>query len=145
MSDCSGSFSQQSTEVNALNAKLAYDAALAAQNSRINDDLQNARAWAAFNLDAARDAQVVKHLAQIAALATDQTGQTENQNLVKPIPNTVADNTAAVASGAENAAIAADTLANVTAQVAEIAAQVTALAAAVAQIVTNSGKAAQTV
>jgi hypothetical protein len=132
---------QQSSEVDALNSKLQYDFAAQLQAQALLDNQADARAHRALVQRSAEDAQLVKHLANVAALATDQTGQSENQNLVKPTPNTVADDNAAVASGAVDSAIADGALGNVTAQLSALTVQVDALAALVAQFVTNAGNA----
>lgn len=144
MNDCSTGAGQNATEIVMLNQKLAYDIASQLQL----DNQANSRAWNAFTLETARDAQVVKHLAQISAVISNQTGQDEEDNIVKPTPNVVADDNAAVASGAISSATAQATLANVTAQVGELVSQVVGLAAAVsamqammAQMITNAGTA----
>ena len=145
MADGSPCVSQQVTEVNALNSKLAYDFAAQLQNQALIDNQAHARALRSLELRAAEDAQTAKQLAVTAALVSNQTGQTEDQNLNKPVPNTVVDDTTAAAAGAINSATAQAALGNVTAQLATLTTQVTVLAEALtaflAQTVTNSGSA----
>lgn len=112
MSDCAPATSQQFTEINSLNAKLQYDATANWQNSRAADDLANARAWQAVSLAAAHDAATLKYLGTLGLLQEGQTGGTENQNLVKPIPNAVVDDDTAAAGGATAVAAAGVATAN---------------------------------
>lgn len=135
--ECSVGHAQQSTEVNMLNAKLAYDLASQLQV----DNQRNSRGWAALELTNAQDNAFFKNLAVAGLLQLTQTGATEDQNLTKPVPNTIADDNGAVASGAISSATAMATLTNVTAQVGELVTQVAALAALMAQLVTNAGTA----
>lgn len=85
MSDMSVSVSQQVSEVNALNAKLGYDSAAQLQHQSLVDNQEDARAWAALKLRTAHNAATVDHLADVAALSSDQTGQTENEQTVSPV------------------------------------------------------------
>jgi hypothetical protein len=85
MADCSPAVSQQTSEVNALNSKLAYDASAQIQNQTLLDNQSDARAWNELKLSEARDAQVIKYMAATSALTSDQTGQTENEQTVSPV------------------------------------------------------------
>lgn len=83
--------SQQNSEINSLNAKLGYDSAAQTQHQSLMDNQEDSRAWAALKLRIANNAATVDHLANVAALATDQTGQTENQTQVTPVRQATGD------------------------------------------------------
>ena len=91
MAECSNGASQQVAEVNMLNSKLGYDFAAQLQNQALIDNQGDARAWNELKLSEARDTQTIKYLASVAALATDQTGQTENQQNTSPIGQATAE------------------------------------------------------
>lgn len=110
--DCSPGAAQNGADMVLLNQKLQYDATANFQNSRAADDLANARAWQAINLEAARDHGTLKYLATVGLLQVAQTGSTENENLVKPVPNAVIDDTTAASGGAETVAAAGVATAN---------------------------------
>lgn len=96
MAECSNGASQQAAEINVLNSKLGYDAAAQIQNQGLLDNQSDSRAWNELKLTEARDAGTIKYLASVAALATDQTGQTENQQTTSPIRSGAGDAIAAV-------------------------------------------------
>jgi hypothetical protein len=136
--ECSNGAGQNATEMVMLNQKLTYDIASQLQL----DNQRNARAWAALELTNAQDNAFFKNLAVAGLLQLTQTGATEDQNLTKPVPNAVIDDTTAAAGGAISASVADAALGNVTAQLATLTTQVVGLAALIAQYVTNAGNAA---
>lgn len=92
MAEPSNGCSQQNAEINMLNSKLAYD-----------DSLANSRAWNAFNLSIAQDAQTLKQLAVLNVINSSQTGDTANQQTTSPIRTGVGDYVAAGAVPANRA------------------------------------------
>ena len=85
MPDMSPGCSQQASEVNALNAKLAYDGAAQLQNQGLIDNQVNARALQSLQVRIAEDAQTIKQLAALNVVTSAQTGQTENEQTVSPV------------------------------------------------------------
>lgn len=83
--------SQNAAEINMLNEKLGYDAVAQLQHQKQQDAQANSRAWDAFSLSVAQDAQKVKHLSEIALLTSQQTGETENQQTVSPVRTATGD------------------------------------------------------
>ena len=135
MADVSTGCSQQSSEVNVLNAKLAYDSAAQLQHQSLADNQSDSRAWQAFKLSVAHDAQVVKHLSEVGVLTATQTGETENEQTVSPIRTGTGD-VIAGAAGVSADAIAAS-LGNLATTIAGAVAQ--AFAALVPVLVTAAG------
>ena len=68
----------------AENMKLLFDDTMAHLARERTVALSQDNAWETLRFSTAQDAQVVKHLAQLAAVAVGQTGQTENQQTVSP-------------------------------------------------------------
>lgn len=95
MADCSPSVSQQSSEMNLLNSKHAYDITFSRDNQSILDNQADARAWQELKLTGARDAQTLKYLATVAEIqanaTAEQTGQTENEQTVTPVRTATGD------------------------------------------------------
>jgi|SRR6185437_4868568 len=76
---------QQSSEINNLNAKLAYDAAAQLQHQSQVDNQSDSRAWGALRLLIAHNTEAFSHTVRMASATAGQTGQTENQQTVTPI------------------------------------------------------------
>lgn len=137
----SNGFSQQTTEVNNLNSKLAYDFSAQLQAQALIDNQAHARELRSFDLTVAQDAHTVRHLADVAALTSGQTGETENQQAVDPVRTGTGDALvapAAVAADAVSASIGESALNNVTEQLGNLVTQVGTLAGLMAQLVANS-------
>jgi len=153
MANCSEACSQQLTEVNALNSKLALDE----QYDDRRETRARVRAWENLSLMMAQNSALISHALNAGIVLYGGAGTAAAQQTVSPVrtgtgdnlvagaapANRVVDETGAVAAGAENSATAQATLNNVTAQLGELVTQVAGLAALVAQIVGNAGKAGQ--
>jgi hypothetical protein len=83
--DCSPAVSQQMSEINGLNSKLAYDSAAQLQNQSFLDNQGSARAWEELKLAQARDMHIVTHMSQLNALISAQTGDTSDQQTTSPV------------------------------------------------------------
>lgn len=103
MSDCSDKTSQQLTEVNSLNAKLAYDSAAQLQHQSLVDNQENARRWSAFGYLVAGNIEAFSHATRFNAVVSSQTGATENQQAVTPVRTGAGDYLAAGAVPANRA------------------------------------------
>ena len=148
MANCSESTSQQFTEVNALNSKLALDE----QYDNRREVLARSRAWENLNLLIAHNAAIVSHAINGGIVLSGQVGTTSAQQTVSPIrtgagdndaagaipANRITDTAGAVAGAAVDSATAQATLNNVTAQLGELVTAVTGLSLAVAQLVQNA-------
>ena len=85
MPDCSAGSSQQFTEINALNAKLAYDSAAQLQHQSLADNQEDARAWAALKLRIAHNNEAFDHAIRMGSVIAGQAGYTEGQQTVSPV------------------------------------------------------------
>lgn len=126
----------------AENMKLLFDDTMSDISHDRKLSIRHGDAWETLRILQAQNLAFVSHLANVNAATSGQTGQTEDQNLVKPISNTVADDGAAVASAGVDSAVVDAALGNVTAQISDLTTQVAALAALLAQYITNAGNAA---
>jgi hypothetical protein len=131
----------------AENMKLLFDDTLSFL-SRVRTNASGFdNAWNAYALSIATDAQTAKHLANINAVISGQTGQSADQQTVSPIRTGAADNLAAggaptnrVTDAAGNAIAAGNAESvqtNVTAQVAEMVTQVGTLTTMVTSMNAN--------
>lgn len=113
--------------------KLLFDDTMSLLSRQRSNGISQDQAWETLRYQTAADAQVVKHLAQLNAVTSGQTGQTEGEQTVSPIRTGTGD-TVAAASYPANRAV--DTA---TATVADAAAGIAtaneALSTALAQLV----------
>lgn len=91
MAECSTTCSQQASEVNSLNAKLAYDFAAQLQNQGLIDNQAAARAWEALKLKTAQDAQTLSALSQANAVISAQVSNIETQQTTSPVRTATGD------------------------------------------------------
>lgn len=91
MAECSNASSQQTSEVNNLNSKLAYDFAAQIQNQALVDNQANARAWETLKLKTAQDAQTSSALAQTNAVISAQVSNIETQQTTSPVRTATGD------------------------------------------------------
>lgn len=84
MANCSEAFSQQMTEINALNGKALFDSYHAVVQQGVIDNQRNARSHATLDLATQSWAETVKILATTGILIAGQTGMTENQQNTSP-------------------------------------------------------------
>jgi hypothetical protein len=123
------------------NMKVIFDRFSALMGQGAEDNQANSRAWNAFNLGAATDAALIKHLAQLNLVTSSQTGDTSAQQTTSPIRTGIGDTMAAAsyppnrvtdtASAAVAAGIAESVQTNVTTQVSALSEQITALGATI--------------
>ena len=85
MAECSNATSQQCTEINSLNAKLAYDSAAQLQHQSLADNQEDSRAWAALKLRIAANNEAFDHAIRMGSVLAGQAGVTENQQTVSPV------------------------------------------------------------
>lgn len=85
MADCSPGCSQQASEVNSLNAKLAYDSAAQIQHQALVDNQEDARGWAALKLRIAANNEAFDHAIRMGSVIAGQAGYTEGQQTVSPV------------------------------------------------------------
>ena len=84
MANCCDAVSQQAAEVNMQNAKTNCDAFGEITRQAVIDNQVHARALQNLQVESLKDAQIIKHLAQVGLLQLGQTGATENQQTVSP-------------------------------------------------------------
>jgi len=151
MANCSEGFSQQTAEVNAMNAKLGLDE----QFDNRRELLARSRAWETLQLRISNDAATVSHMINVGAVLAGQVGTTSGQQTVSPVrtavgenvtagatpANRIVDTGGAVASGGISASVAEAALGNVTAQLANLVTEIAGLAALMAQVVQNAKQA----
>ena len=143
MADTNPNLSPQVTHQPSLlggaeNMKLLFDNTLAHLGRVQTVAASHDNAWETLRFTTAQDAQVVKHLAQLATVAANQTGQTENQQTVSPA-GTAASETAkgAVADAGSGIAVAAEGVAVANQSIADAVANL--MNALTAVIVNSSG------
>lgn len=120
MAECSNAFSQQMSEINALNGKAVFDSYHVITQQGVMDNQRNSRAYASLDLGVAQWAETLKVLSTTGLMIAGQTGMTENQQHTSPAeqgatsaiqaaPGTAADSISATTAtiATSNAAVAA--------------------------------------
>lgn len=91
MADCSPACSQQSAEINNLNAKLAYDSSAQLQHQSLADNQEDSRAWSALKFRIAQNNEAFDNAVRMGSVLASQAGTTEQQQTVSPVRTATGD------------------------------------------------------
>jgi hypothetical protein len=97
MPDCTGGVQVQAAEINALNFKALYDDTQSDVSFNRKSIFRHQDAWETLRLRNAQFAASFDHALLASIAASNQTGQTENQQTVSPIRTATGDTLSAAA------------------------------------------------